>query len=68
MCPPRTVHSVRIVMAQDAQTQKYPSNRIAQVTIWDNLKMILTEGKPPGHIEVGQRFLVSASHLILRLS
>ena len=33
--------------------------RTAQITIWDPMRMVFSEGGDPGEIRAGQRFLVT---------
>lgn len=51
---------------KDSQTARRPSNRTAQLTVWDVNKLNLTDGKSEGYFEVGQRFQVCTS-LVNRL-
>ncbi|THV07479.1 hypothetical protein K435DRAFT_643336 [Dendrothele bispora CBS 962.96] len=52
ICPPRNIRSFRVIVVQDARTERFPANRKAQLTIWDVLHVHLTESRSPGHFEV----------------
>jgi breast cancer 2 susceptibility protein len=67
MSPPRMAYSARILVMQDAQTVRRPGNRRAQVTVWDVTNLHLTDGKPGGYFEAGQRFHVWMLSLRLTL-
>ncbi|KIY53699.1 hypothetical protein FISHEDRAFT_32826, partial [Fistulina hepatica ATCC 64428] len=58
-CPPRNIRSFRVVVVQDAQTCRRPQIRSAQLTVWDVTTLELYEGRPPGTVEVGHRFLIT---------
>ncbi|KAF9245840.1 hypothetical protein BU15DRAFT_70904 [Melanogaster broomeanus] len=59
ICPPREVKAFCVVLVKDARTQKYPSKRKAQVTVWDVPGMSVTEGSTEGPFASGQQFIVS---------
>ncbi|RDB29022.1 Breast cancer type 2 susceptibility [Hypsizygus marmoreus] len=59
ICPPREVRSFRILIVQDACTQRRPANRNAQLTVWDVLNLSLSEGSAAGAFEAGQRYMVT---------
>ncbi|KAF8625213.1 hypothetical protein AX15_005515 [Amanita polypyramis BW_CC] len=59
LCPPRDVRSFRVVVVQDACTRRRPANRVAQITVWDVLKLSFEEGGSKGPFEAGQRYLVT---------
>ena len=52
------MRNFRIVIVRDAQTIRRPANRRAELTIWDVLGLVISEGAQPGAIEEGQRFRV----------
>lgn len=60
MCPPRDVRNFRVLFMKDAHTNRRPSHRTAEVTVWDVLSLSFDEGREPGTFKEGQRFLVSA--------
>lgn len=45
---------------KDAHTDRRPSHRTAEITVWDVLSLSFDEGRQPGTFKEGQRFLVSA--------
>ncbi|KAK0208723.1 hypothetical protein DFS33DRAFT_1380217 [Desarmillaria ectypa] len=59
ICPPRDVRSFRVIVVKDARTQRRPGNRVAQLTVWDVLNVSLSEGRPAGSFEPGERCLVT---------
>ncbi|KAJ7597455.1 hypothetical protein C8J56DRAFT_320264 [Mycena floridula] len=60
--PPRLVYSARMMLVEDAYTERFPAHRQAQLTVWDVTKLQLTDGKPPGYFEEGQKFHVTMVH------
>lgn len=58
-CPPRTVRDFRIVVVKDARWHRKEPRRTAQVTLWDAMRMVFSDGGEPGDIRVGQRFFVT---------
>ncbi|KAL0581056.1 hypothetical protein V5O48_000949 [Marasmius crinis-equi] len=58
-CPPRNIRSFRVIFVQDARGNRHPSNRTAQLTIWDILNVQLMEDKPPGYFEPGYRCIAT---------
>ncbi|KAI1793117.1 hypothetical protein LXA43DRAFT_1060141 [Ganoderma leucocontextum] len=59
VCPPRNVRDFRVVVAKDARWRTKEPMRSAQVTLWDPMRMVFSEGGSPGDIREGQRFLVT---------
>jgi hypothetical protein len=64
LCPPRDVRNFRVVMVQDARTQRKPSPRLAQVTVWDALSLINPEESNTDTFQVGRRFKVSRTPIM----
>jgi len=58
-CLPREVRNFRVVVVEDAYTQRRASHRNAQLTVWDVLSLSLSEGGKAGAFESGQRFRVT---------
>ncbi|KAF5368607.1 hypothetical protein D9758_002203 [Tetrapyrgos nigripes] len=59
VCPPRDIRSFRVIVVQDARTSQHPANRVAQLTVWDVLHVQLSESKPAGHFDIGNRVIVT---------
>ncbi|KAF9531916.1 hypothetical protein CPB83DRAFT_867793 [Crepidotus variabilis] len=59
ICPPREVKSFRVLVTQDARTQRRPANRTAQLTVWDVISLSLDEGSSGGNFVVGQRYVAT---------
>jgi len=59
ICPPREVRNFRVLVVEDVCTQRRPSHRNAQLTVWDVLSLTLSEGGKAGAFEQGQRFRVT---------
>jgi breast cancer 2 susceptibility protein len=59
ICPPREVRNFRVLIVKDARTQRRPSHRRAQITVWDVLSLLLSEGCEGGNFHEGQRFKVT---------
>ncbi|EIM83586.1 uncharacterized protein STEHIDRAFT_62664, partial [Stereum hirsutum FP-91666 SS1] len=59
ICPPRDVRNFRVLFMKDAHTDRRPSHRTAEITVWDVLSLSFDEGRQPGTFKEGQRFLVS---------
>ncbi|ESK92722.1 rad51-associated protein brh2 [Moniliophthora roreri MCA 2997] len=59
ICPRRNLRCFRVVFIKDAQSNRRPANRKAQLTIWDVLDIQLSEGKPAGHFETGYRCIIT---------
>ncbi|KAI0756270.1 hypothetical protein C8Q80DRAFT_1127651 [Daedaleopsis nitida] len=57
--PPRSVRDFRVVVVKDARWERKEPTRTAQITLWDPLRMVFSEGGTPGDIREGQRFLVT---------
>ncbi|KAF8846093.1 hypothetical protein BDN67DRAFT_891569, partial [Paxillus ammoniavirescens] len=58
ICPPRNVKAFCVLLVKDAHTQKYPSKRRAQVTVWD-VPALSAEGWTGPPFTPEQRFLVT---------
>ncbi len=58
-CPPRSVRDFRVVVVKDARWARKELMRTAQITLWDPMRMVFSEGGSPGEIREGQRFLVA---------
>ncbi|RDX51158.1 hypothetical protein OH76DRAFT_1555272 [Lentinus brumalis] len=58
-CPPRSVRDFRVVVVKDARWARKEPMRTAQITLWDPMRMVFSEGGSPGEIREGQRFLVA---------
>ncbi|RPD82278.1 hypothetical protein L226DRAFT_607431 [Lentinus tigrinus ALCF2SS1-7] len=58
-CPPRSVRDFRVVVVKDARWTRKEPMRTAQITLWDPMRMVFSEGGSPGEIREGQRFLVT---------
>ncbi|TBU29846.1 hypothetical protein BD311DRAFT_660398 [Dichomitus squalens] len=58
ICPPRNVRDFRVVVAKDARWCRKEPTRTVQITVWDPMRMVFSEGGSPGDIREGQRFLV----------
>ncbi|KAG2149643.1 hypothetical protein BD769DRAFT_1407364 [Suillus cothurnatus] len=60
-CPPREVHSFRVIFVKDAYTSTRggDSGRKAQLTVWDVLNLSIAEGSQAGEFKLGQKFLVT---------
>ncbi|KZP25285.1 hypothetical protein FIBSPDRAFT_820691 [Athelia psychrophila] len=58
--PPREVRNFRVLVVKDAYSNKRPSHRQAQLTVWDALALSLSEGSKGGAFEAGQRFMVTS--------
>jgi breast cancer 2 susceptibility protein len=56
--PAREVRNFRVLVVQDAYSNKRPSRRQAQLTVWDALSLSNSEGSKAGSFEAGQRFMV----------
>ncbi|KAI0720072.1 hypothetical protein C8T65DRAFT_634775 [Cerioporus squamosus] len=59
VCPPRSVRDFRVVVVKDAQWSRKEPMRTAQITLWDPMRMVFSDGGNPGEIREGQRFLVT---------
>ncbi|KAG5649854.1 hypothetical protein H0H81_001762 [Sphagnurus paluster] len=59
VCPPRNVRNFRIIVVQDARTQRRSGHRKALLNVWDVLNLSFSEGTSPGSFEIGQRFMAS---------
>lgn len=59
VCPPRSVRDFRVVVVKDARWERKEPTRTAQITLWDPLRMVFSDGGTPGDIREGQRFLVT---------
>jgi breast cancer 2 susceptibility protein len=59
ICPLREVRNFRVLVVRDAYSNKRPSHRQAQLTVWDALSLSHSEGSKAGSFEAGQRFMVS---------
>ncbi|KIK90938.1 hypothetical protein PAXRUDRAFT_831248 [Paxillus rubicundulus Ve08.2h10] len=59
ICPPRNVRAFCVLRVKDAHTQKHPSNRRAQVTVWDIPALSVTEGWTSAPFASEQHFLVT---------
>jgi len=57
--PPREVRNFRVLAVQDAYSNRRPSHRKAQLTVWDALNLSHSEGSQAGSFESGQRFMVT---------
>ncbi|KAF7972587.1 hypothetical protein HWV62_17384, partial [Athelia sp. TMB] len=55
--PSREVRNFRVLIVKDAYSNKRPSHRQAQLTVWDALGLSLSEGSKGGSFETGQRFM-----------
>lgn len=62
--PPREVRDFRILVVQDAYSNRRPAHRRAQLTVWDALSLSHSEGSQAGSFEPGQRFMASLSRLL----
>ncbi|KAI0348271.1 nucleic acid-binding protein [Trametopsis cervina] len=59
LCPPREVRSFRVLVVRDATTRRRPSERSAQITVWDVLSAFVSEDGKAGLFKEGQRFVVT---------
>src|SRR5262245_49031531 len=59
ICPPREVRNFRVLVVKDACTVRRPSYRRAQITVWDVLGLLLSEGSDGGNFQEDQRFKVT---------
>ncbi|KAA1468122.1 hypothetical protein DENSPDRAFT_372910 [Dentipellis sp. KUC8613] len=57
VCPPRDVRSFRVLFMKDACSIRKPSQRTAEITVWDVMSLSFDEGKQAGNFAEGQRFL-----------
>jgi breast cancer 2 susceptibility protein len=51
-------------VVQDAYSNKRPSHRLAQLTVWDALSLSHSEGHEAGAFEAGQRFMVNIFYIL----
>jgi hypothetical protein len=47
-----------MLVVEDARVVKSPATRQIELAVWDVKRLHLYAGKPPGHIEIGDRFQV----------
>lgn len=57
--PPREVRNFRVLIVRDAYSNRRPSHRQAQLTVWDALSLSHSEGSKAGSFEAGQKFMVT---------
>ena len=59
VCPERNARDFRVIVVRDAQWHRKEPTRTAQITLWDAMRMVFSEGGTPGDIREGQRFQVT---------